>query len=354
LHPIPHQPSRLKKLENGMTERRKRALHPSLARARRRMGAFVFRHGLDKLSMVGQLHPRALVTSRQVVVEKNVRYAPGDGAAHLLDVYRPKVPPEGALRSVSGALPVVLYVHGGAFSILSKDSHWMMGRLFARAGYVVFNVNYRLAPANPYPAALEDVAAAYAWVVDNAARFGGDPSRIVLAGESAGANLATAIAVCSAYLRDEPFAQRVFSQPTQPRAVIAACGILQVSDCARFLRRRKLSTWLGDRILEIEHSYFPERVRPPRPGPTLADPLRVLEDKAPTRPLPPFFAFVGTRDPLIDDTRRLRAALQHHGTACEMRIYGGGLHAFHAVYWDELAKLAWDDQLRFLARVLAS
>ncbi|MFO0635528.1 MAG: alpha/beta hydrolase [Nannocystaceae bacterium] len=85
--------------------------------------------------------------------------------------------PQGAAES----RPVVLYVHGG-FRVLSKDSHWIMGLAFARAGYVVFNIGYRLAPRHPFPAALQDAAAALAWVHEHAARAGGDASRLVLAG----------------------------------------------------------------------------------------------------------------------------------------------------------------------------
>src|SRR5690606_38779221 len=118
-----------------------------------------------------------------VEVIRNVRYGGSDIDAHLLDVYRP--------RRVDGPLPVVLYVHGGGFRILSKDTHWLMGLAFARRGYLVFNINYRLAPDHPYPAAVEDCAEAYAWLQSNAHEWGGDPSQLVLAGESAGGNLVT-------------------------------------------------------------------------------------------------------------------------------------------------------------------
>ena len=80
---------------------------------------------------------------------------------HLLDIYRSTVHPP--------PWPVVLYVHGGGFRILSKDTHWLMGLIFARRGYLVFNINYRLAPRHTFPAALQDAAAAYAWVVRHAA-----------------------------------------------------------------------------------------------------------------------------------------------------------------------------------------
>ena len=50
----------------------------------------------------------------------------------------------------------MLYVHGGGFRILSKDTHWIMGLAFARRGFLVFNIGYRLAPKHPFPAAIAD------------------------------------------------------------------------------------------------------------------------------------------------------------------------------------------------------
>ena len=60
--------------------------------------------------------------------------------------------------SRTGLAPVVLYIHGGAFHYLSKDTHWVLALMFARRGYVVFNIDYRLAPVYPYSAAIEDVS----------------------------------------------------------------------------------------------------------------------------------------------------------------------------------------------------
>jgi acetyl esterase len=272
----------------------------------------------------------------------DVRYADDDMPEHTLDVYRP------AKRS--GPLPVVLYVHGGSFRILSKDTHWLMSIAFSRRGYVVFNVNYRLAPRHPYPAAVEDACAALAWVMENAARYGGDPRRLVLAGESAGANLVTSLAIATSYPRPEPWARRVWASGARPSAVLPACGLLQVSDIERFSRRKRLSRFLRDRLREVEEAYLQTRELSATHR-DLADPLVMLErGEKPERPLPPFFAGVGTRDPLLDDTRRLGAALDRLGVPCEVRYYPGEIHAFHALVWRTEARAFWRDTFAFLDR----
>ena len=95
--------------------------------------------------------------------------------------------------------------------------------------------------------------------------------------------------------------------------------------------------------------------RSPARGTALADPLLAIEGAAAARarfdrPVPPFFAPVGTRDPLLDDTRRLEKALATLNAPCEARYYPGGIHAFHAMVWDPAARRCWRDALAFLDR----
>jgi acetyl esterase len=316
-----------------------------LVRLRRRAGALVVDNGFRLLSAAGKLHPQARPAAHGVEVARDLAYRPTGRRAHRLDVYRP--------AGGAGPYPAVLYVHGGGFRILSKDSHWMLALAYARAGYVVFNISYRLAPREPFPAAVDDVCAAYEWVVRHARGFGADPARLVLAGESAGANLVTALALCACWERPEPFARRVWDTGVVPRAVVAACGLYQVSDCERFARRRPLTPWLHDRLVEVEEAYL-HGVRPRRPEELdLADVVVALERGVrPDRPAPAFFLPVGTADPLLPDTRRLGEALRALGVAAEVRYYGDELHAFHALVWRRQARRCWSHTFRFLERRL--
>jgi acetyl esterase len=222
----------------------------------------------------------------------------------------------------------------------------------ARRGYVVFNLEYRRG-TRFYPAALADVCAATSWVQRNGGRFGADVDRLVVAGESAGGNLAAALAVTCSYRRRERWARAVWDAGVRPRAAAVACGILQVSEPERFRPKGLLGPWILECLHDAASNYLPDPSAAPGTYP-LADPLLVLEGGyAPDRPLPPFFLGVGDRDPLAEDTHRFAAALERHGVPHESRLYRGGVHGFHVLLpWTDLARALWDDQFGFLTRTL--
>lgn len=126
--------------------------------------------------------PRALQPGMVgAVVTRDVAYGPD--SRHRLDVFAPPV---------AGSMPVVLFVHGGGFVGGDKGGEGdpffnNVGAWAVRSGFIGVTMTYRLAPANPWPAGAQDVDQALEWLRLNAARFGGDPTRIVLMGHSAGA-----------------------------------------------------------------------------------------------------------------------------------------------------------------------
>jgi acetyl esterase len=299
----------------------------------------------ESLSASGRMHPAAAPKRHGVELESDIAYGPD--RAHRLDIYRPIHRPR--------PWPVVFYVHGGAFHLLSKDTHWLMGLVFARFGYMVVNISYRLAPKHPFPAAIEDTCAAYTWMAQRLVELGGDPSRVAVAGESAGGNLVSALALTSIWRRHEPWAGAVFDCGVAPRAVLPFCAMLQVSETDRFSKRRAVPWWIDGMIRDAGASYLHGHPRVRTAATALADPLVAFEDAARgahqfERPVPPFFAPVGTRDPLLDDTRRLEKALATLNVPCEARYYPGGIHAFHALVWDPAARRCWRDALAFLDR----
>jgi acetyl esterase len=332
-------------------------MRPLVTDARNKLRTLLVDGFFEGTARMALLHPRARPAKHGLERLRDIDYGAAHGAKHhMLDVWRPLDHGRIGTRAPhhqkhSGPpWPIVFYVHGGSFRILSKDTHWIMGLAFARRGFIVFNVNYRLAPKHPYPAAISDVCDAYAWVAKNAARFGGDPSRMVLAGESAGANLVTSLALALSYERPETFAKRAFDTGLMPCAVVPACGLFQVSDMER-LRRRKpgMSPFVADLLPTVAGPYLGKG--PWECGLDLADPVVFFErGEKPARPLPPFFLPVGTRDPLLPDTRRLGSALRALGTIAEEKYYPGEMHAFHAFVMRKAARECWADTYAFLDR----
>ena len=151
---------------------------PDLARGLAQIGRVVAPPPTEKLyAPFNEREPYA-----GVQVQRDLRYAAD--ARHLLDVFHSGAPQTGK--------PVLVFVHGGAFMRGERrtgDSPFYDNIMLwaVRQGMVGVNMTYRLAPTNPWPAAQQDIQAALKWVRENVAASGGDPSRIILMGHSAGA-----------------------------------------------------------------------------------------------------------------------------------------------------------------------
>lgn len=307
-----------------------------------------FDRGVHVAARAMYLLPSAQPTRHGVSVVRNVPYKPTGLADHLLDVYLPE-----DHRESSPPRPAVLYIHGGAFCMLSKDTHRVMALPFARRGYVVFNINYRLGPVHTYPAPLEDAADALRWVLDNAHAYGADPSRLVIAGESAGGNLVTALTYMATHPTSEPFGRALFARAPAIRAAVPIYGFLDLHDLHRFTNRPKVPDWAKREVLSAAAAYLGKPIDENARRHALASPLRLFEADAPAdaRPLPPFFIACGTADMLLDDSRRLRAALERRGAAATLEVFPGEVHGFNAMVWRPAAKAKWRALFRFLQEV---
>ena len=282
-----------------------------------------------------RLHPHTWKWWKEVTIHKNISY--GQSPEHKLDVYQPQNP-----KSHS---PICLYIHGGAFTLLSKDTHWMAALQLALQGYTVFNINYRLSRTAPFPAAVQDTFEAAKWIYHNASRYGADQKQMVIGGESAGANLTLAVAVASCFALEDSWAQSLYKTNLPIKAVFPICGFLQASHPERYFDKPKLPQFFKDRIAATSQRYLQGREH------LLADPLVLLEsNKQPKRKLPAIYSFVGTRDPILDDTRRLEKALQKRKTDYEVRYYPDEVHGFHLAVWRKTSQKAWQGQQRFLEK----
>ena len=123
---------------------------------------------------------------------KNISYLKkdtpdSDAERHQLDVYAPRQKP-------ATLLPVVVFIHGGAWNSGSKNLYGFIGRRLAKQGLVAVIINYRLSPQVQVPAMADDCARAVLWATQNIEKFGGDPARIYVMGHSAGGGLAALLA----------------------------------------------------------------------------------------------------------------------------------------------------------------
>jgi acetyl esterase len=215
--------------------------------------------------------------------------------------------------NTESAEPLLVFFHGGGFSIGDIETHDGLCRLLCRDGGVhVLSVDYRLAPEHKAPAALQDCYAAYRWALEHATELGADPTRIAVGGDSAGGNLAT---VVSRQARNDgvqlPILQLLLYPVTQfggetRSMTLFADGYYLAKDDMDWFRDNYLS---GASVACADPSVSPLR----------ADDLSGL---------PPALLVTGGFDPLRDEGNQYAEALAAAGVAVDHRQYGSMAHAF--------------------------
>ena len=150
-----------------------------------------------------------------VTAARDVAY--GEGPRHKLDIYAPK--------GAKGPVPVLVYFYGGGWSTGKRQDYSFVGKALASRGFLTILPDYRLFPEVRYPDFLKDGAAAIRWAQDHAAEYGGDPSRIVLAGHSAGGYNAVMLALDTEFVR---------AAGVRPGVIKAAAGLAGPYDFAPF------------------------------------------------------------------------------------------------------------------------
>jgi acetyl esterase len=313
-----------------------------MASARQPMRRVFLDVGLHVLAGLAEFSPMVKKRMANCRLFEDLEYARHDDVSLRLDIMQP----EG-----NGPHPVLIYLHGGAFAIGSKRTHRALAAAYAAEGYLVCNVDYRLAPTHQFPAALEDACAAWLWVAEHIAEYGGDPQCIALAGESAGANLALGVVLACCTLRPESFAKPLFERGLRPVAALLYCGFLQTSMPERY-RRPGVSS-LSTRIAtDAAISYLGRFANRPDAEHAMADPLCIVEEMQETPKLPPLFIAAGLKDPVAPDSQRLEKALQRLHSPHDAHYYPGETHAFHVMFWREQAQRCWRDSFEFLRQHL--
>jgi acetyl esterase len=200
----------------------------------------------------------------------------------------------------AGPFPVLVYLHGGAWVAGSPATHRKLTARFAEAGQLVVSVDYRLAPEHPFPAGLDDCVAAVEWVAGHITQYQGDPTRIAIGGDSAGANLAAATAI---QLR------RRLRGP-EIRAALLIYGVFDMQDMG--------NAGVNE---QLHQAYLPGERAALLQDPRIS-PIHGAAD------LPPSFVVVGRQDPLLGQSRRLRDALGSAGVPVVYLEEPGMPHGF--------------------------
>ena len=174
--------------------------------------------------------PSGFATAEQDVTEVRVPIHAAGAPATAIDVYRPRV---STTASATASRPVILWIHGGGFIANSAAQFRDWGILLAHQGYVVAMLDYSLAPQTRYPAPVRQANAALAYLERSAARFGGDPARVAVGGDSAGAQIASQVAAVESNPR---LAATMALTPGLPRshlrAAVLYCGLYDMSTVA--------------------------------------------------------------------------------------------------------------------------
>jgi acetyl esterase len=211
--------------------------------------------------------------------------------------------------------PVIVYLHGGGWVSggLEMNDGWCR-RMALATGAVLVSVEYRLAPESPYPAASDDAMAALAWAGEHAARLGGDPDRIAIAGTSAGGNLAAGVCLRARDLGVRAPGLQVLLYPVTD---LPQDNRSYLDNAHGYLLERDQMEWYWD-------CYLPGRADVPDALPVYAAPGRA-EDLA---GLPPAVVVTAEYDPLRDEAETYAARLQESGVEVEHLRIDGMIHGF--------------------------
>ena len=248
----------------------------------------------------------------------------GDDPEQALRIYRPVN---------DGGLPVVVYLHGGGFVAGGLDVADEPARdLAVRSNALVVSATYRRAPEHTFPAAHDDAYAALRWTVAHIAEHGGDPTRIALAGDSAGGNLAAGAALqavkdgvdVSALLLVYPLVNA--SIATRSREEFASGYLIELDDLA----------WFGEQYVTAAAD--------------LTDP-RLALDTAELAGLPPTLVLTNECDTLRDEAELLADRMTQAGVHASTQRFDG---LAHGVFWTSLAAARCHDQRQAAADFLAA
>jgi len=242
---------------------------------------------------------------------------------------------------VGGTLPVILYTHGAGWVLGSPDTHDLLVRnLAVGAQAAVVFPHYRRAPEAQYPSQIEEGYATATWIVDHGSEHGVDPSRLVIAGDSCGGNIAIAVTLMAKERGGPSFAAQLLYYPVTDAGLDT--GSYHEFAEGYFLTRPGMA-WFWDQ-------YLPDVSRR---GDSLVSPLRATVEEL--AGLPPAMVINGEADPLRDEGEGYAAKLRGAGVPVTAIRYEGIIHDFvmlHPLAGTQAAKAATAQGAAFLRQAL--
>jgi len=233
-----------------------------------------------------------------------------------------------------GPLPILVYYHGGGWVSGCIETHENACRTLANeTPCVVVSVEYRLAPENPFPAGLDDCYAATVWVAEHGAELGGDPARLAVGGDSAGGNLAAAVALAARERGGPAIAYQLLIYPVTDNN-FETDSYLEAAEGFGLTRDSMMYFW---------EAYLPNPA-------DAANPLAAVL-QADLTGLPPALVITAEYDPLRSEGEAYATKLRAAGVPVEHVSYAGQIHGFFNV---GTMMTAGDTAVSHAARALAA
>ncbi|MEW2010090.1 alpha/beta hydrolase [Microbacterium sp. NPDC078814] len=250
----------------------------------------------------------AVIAGRDITWEDRVIPGPPGAPDIEVTIFRPA-------GSETSTLPGFVNIHGGGMIVGHRS--WETARvvdIVAEHGVVAVNVEYRLAPEDPYPAGVEDCYAAFVWTHAHAAELGIDPARIVVGGGSAGGGLTAAVALLARDRRGPVMAGQLL-----------LCPMIDNTNTTVASRQYDgIGTWQRDMNLLAWSCVLGEELAFSTEAPAYAAPTRATDVSG----LPPAYIEVGEAEMFRDEDTAYALRIWETGGQAELHVWGGGAHGF--------------------------
>lgn len=268
-----------------------------------------------------------LTTPSDIVRRDDISYGP-HGKWNLLDIYYTK--------DTDKCQPAIISIHGGAWVYGTKEVYQYYGMSLARRGFTVVNFNYRLAPENPYPAALEDINQVFTFLKEYGSEYYIDTDNLFVVGDSAGAQLASQY--LTIFINPALAAHFDFKLPdVKIRAVALNCGLYDARKCAEEQKELSFLEYIGEPAEEKLESL---------------DTMKYI-----SKDFPPAFVMSAYNDFLVEHAQPMYEHLKKLGVECQLKIYGSPDdkeigHVFHVNVRLKEADKCNDEECEFFRRYI--